>query len=444
MRFKDDGFRDEFSDAATESAAAFGDEYGFWADAPTVQLRRVRRHHHQQGPRADGNDRDRAVGQVHVARDAEPTRLLRRIDLASRPSTVARPLVPRNGEPILGRPDPVLMRVGAAVLALVLLVPAVNLLRGGGDGGATLQAATSAPATAAPPAGVIAVPRGVVPIVPSGESTGGAAAPVQAVSAAEQAASSGGGVAQAQVAPASQATKAMAPASQPAASAPAAVSSQTLASPPANSAASAAASANSSAPARVSCAKKYTVVKGDYWILIARKHSVTLREVLRANNAKTSTPLFPGRTVCLPANASPATTVPPTTKPPTTKPPTTKPPVTTQPPATTKPPVVTQPPATTRPPNTYTKDQVKQIIRDVWPDDLEDEAIRIATRESNLTPNVRNYCCFGLFQIYFNVHKSWLKDIGITSAEQLYDPKVNALAAFVLYKRAGGWGPWKL
>ena len=49
-----------------------------------------------------------------------------------------------------------------------------------------------------------------------------------------------------------------------------------------------------------------------------------------------------------------------------------------------------------------------QIIRDVWPDDLEEEAIRIATRESNLIPTVKNYCCYGLFQIYYNAHRTWL------------------------------------
>ena len=33
--------------------------------------------------------------------------------------------------------------------------------------------------------------------------------------------------------------------------------------------------------------------------------------------------------------------------------------------------------------------QVAQIIRDIWPDDQEDKAIAIATRESNLKPGVR-------------------------------------------------------
>jgi len=87
---------------------------------------------------------------------------------------------------------------------------------------------------------------------------------------------------------------------------------------------------------------------------------------------------------------------------------------------------------------------VIQIIREVWPDELEDEAIRIATRESNLIPTVRNFCCFGLFQVYYSVHKGWLSAMGVTSAEMLYDPRVNARAAYALYQRAGGWGPWKL
>jgi hypothetical protein len=55
---------------------------------------------------------------------------------------------------------------------------------------------------------------------------------------------------------------------------------------------------------------------------------------------------------------------------------------------------------------------------------------------------VKNYCCYGLFQIYFDQHKSWLAQMGVTSAAQLYDPTVNANAALALYNRAGGWGPW--
>jgi hypothetical protein len=85
---------------------------------------------------------------------------------------------------------------------------------------------------------------------------------------------------------------------------------------------------------------------------------------------------------------------------------------------------------------------VEQIIRDVWPDDLEDRALTIATRESRLIPTARNYCCHGLFQLYWSIHRGWLAEHGVTSVEQLYDPETNARMALVLFQRAGGWGPW--
>jgi hypothetical protein len=83
-----------------------------------------------------------------------------------------------------------------------------------------------------------------------------------------------------------------------------------------------------------------------------------------------------------------------------------------------------------------------QIIRDVWPDDLEARAIEIAWRESNHRSNVNNSCCYGLFQIHWYAHRSWLSTMGVTSATQLYDPTVNATVAYALYQRAGGFGPW--
>ena len=38
-------------------------------------------------------------------------------------------------------------------------------------------------------------------------------------------------------------------------------------------------------------------------------------------------------------------------------------------------------------------------------------------------------------------HKTWLASMGITSAAQLYDPRVNATAALALYNKSG-WAPW--
>jgi hypothetical protein len=152
------------------------------------------------------------------------------------------------------------------------------------------------------------------------------------------------------------------------------------------------------------------------------------------------------------------TTPPPTsrprpkpTSPPTTQAPRPAPPAPTSPPATAAPttaaPATTAVPATTAPapPSIrYSQADNEAVIRAVWPDDLEDRAVEIARRESNLHNDVRNYCCYGLFQIYWNVHRGWLAGLGVTSAEQLYDPVVNATAAFALYQRSGGWGPWSL
>ena len=87
-------------------------------------------------------------------------------------------------------------------------------------------------------------------------------------------------------------------------------------------------------------------------------------------------------------------------------------------------------------------DRAQAVIREVWPDDLEEQALRVAQRESNFVVTARNYCCYGLFQIYWSVHRGWLDELGITSSEQLYDARLNATAALHLYMRSGGWGPW--
>jgi hypothetical protein len=213
------------------------------------------------------------------------------------------------------------------------------------------------------------------------------------------------------------------------------------------------------------CPKIYEVIYGDYWLSIAKVHQVTLDELLAQNQASAEQPLYPGRLLCLPPNASeptvtttlapvaparaaavdpePATTTAPK-KPTTTT--TAAPTTTTVAPTTTKPtPTTTKPaPTTTEAPPTvhYDNSEIEAIIRAVWPDELEDKALVVANRESTLQPNVRNYCCFGLFQIYYETHKKWLAELGVQSAEDLYDPQVNTYAAYVLYQRAGGWGPW--
>jgi hypothetical protein len=222
--------------------------------------------------------------------------------------------------------------------------------------------------------------------------------------------------------------------------------------------------AESAVVAEQVCAVDYEVRGGDFWLRLADGAGVELAELLEANDATVDTPLYPGRTICLPAgsktpppppasntgsagsangssggsssgssggssgNSQPAPTAAP--RPAPTTPPT---PPTTAAPTTTAPPPPPPPPAPA---------QVEQIIRNVWPDDLEDKALRIAWRESNYQADVRNYCCYGLFQIYWSVHQSWLRGMGVNSAYDLYDAETNTRAAYALYQRAGGWGPW--
>jgi hypothetical protein len=87
---------------------------------------------------------------------------------------------------------------------------------------------------------------------------------------------------------------------------------------------------------------------------------------------------------------------------------------------------------------------VVQFIRDAWPDELEERALAIAQRESKLQPSALSgsKCCYGLFQIYYRWHTGWLPQVGITSPAQMFDPGLNAAAAYRLYQRSG-WGPWE-
>jgi hypothetical protein len=192
------------------------------------------------------------------------------------------------------------------------------------------------------------------------------------------------------------------------------------------------------------CGADYELAAGDYWIRIADAADVDLADLLAVNGASVDTVLVPGGSICLPIGAS--TPAPPTTSAPRaaataptaaaspTRSSATTPTVTTAPPA----PTTTVP---TRPAAVSAAEAVA-VIRSVWPDDLEERAIEIAWRESNHRSNVNNSCCYGLFQIHWEAHRSWLSSIGVTSAWQLYDAKLNAVAAYTLYQRSGGFGPW--
>ncbi len=190
------------------------------------------------------------------------------------------------------------------------------------------------------------------------------------------------------------------------------------------------------------CGQNYELGAGDYWIRIADAAGVSLADLLGVNNASVDTVLVPGRSICLPVGAT--TPAPPVAATPTRTPAATAPArggTSTQAPTTAAPATT---PATTSPPRpaAVPETQATAIIREVWPDELEERALEIAWRESNHRSNVNNFCCYGLFQIYYSVHRSWLASLGINSAEDLFDPRANAIAAYALYQRAGGFGPW--
>ena len=152
------------------------------------------------------------------------------------------------------------------------------------------------------------------------------------------------------------------------------------------------------------CVATYTVKIGDSWWRIAEKNNTNLRKVLRLNKATKTTKLLVGSTVCIPA---PTQVAPPAQK--------------------------------------FTRAEIIQIIRDVWPDELEERALAIVQRESKFQPGAvsGSRCCYGLFQIYYRWHKNWLPNVGVNSAEALLNPQLNAVAAYRMYQRNNGWGPWE-
>ena len=163
------------------------------------------------------------------------------------------------------------------------------------------------------------------------------------------------------------------------------------------------------------CARPYVAVKNDSWSRIATKTGVTMKALLAQNNATIDTMILVGDTVCLPKGT------------------------TWNQPSTKSTGLRNLPAPSTR----YTRREAAAVIREIFPDRLEERALAIAQRESKLNALSYSWCCVGLFQINWWAHKPWLKDIGVTKASQLLDARVNARAAYVMYKRNSGWGPWE-
>ena len=176
-------------------------------------------------------------------------------------------------------------------------------------------------------------------------------------------------------------------------------------------------SAPSPAGAKVAtgCVKTYTVKPNDSWSKIADKVHVTMALLLKVNKSSAKTLLLIGDIICLPrAAVTQAGTPAPSSG------------------------LKLNPPA-----KRYTASQSAAIIKEIFPDHLEQRAIAIAKRESKLNPAAYSWCCVGLFQIKWDSHKKWLNAMGISSAQELLDPYVATRAALQLYRRSNGWSPWE-
>lgn len=175
------------------------------------------------------------------------------------------------------------------------------------------------------------------------------------------------------------------------------------------------------------CGLKYTVQAGDSWYGIAGRAGVKAGPLAAVNGKTLASPLKVGQVICLPEGARrPAATT------------TTVARATNSSSSSSN--DMRQVPYS--PSRTYSRAEVEQIIRDVWPDDLENDAIFVVSRESRFNPGSRSSCCIGLFQINWSAHKKWLNANGVTDPTQLLDPVTNARMALVAWQRSGSWRPW--
>ena len=160
------------------------------------------------------------------------------------------------------------------------------------------------------------------------------------------------------------------------------------------------------------CVKPYTVKRNDSWSRIAEKVHVSMQLLLKVNKSGTKTMILIGDVICLPRAAVTAAAPPSGLN--------------------------LSPPA-----KRYSPSQAAAIIKEVFPDNLEQKAIAIAKRETHLNPAAWNSCCVGLFQLKWDSHKNWLQAMGIGSAQEMLDPYVASRAALQLYQRSNGWSPWE-
>ena len=99
-------------------------------------------------------------------------------------------------------------------------------------------------------------------------------------------------------------------------------------------------------------------------------------------------------------------------------------------------------PTTTAKPNRqYSTEEVKSLIRQMWPADSADKALDVAWRESNYLAAADNgWCCLGVFQINYASHQRRLAARGL-GRNGLFDARVNIEIALEIF-REQGWSPW--
>jgi hypothetical protein len=355
------------------------------------------------------------------------------------PLSPVAPLAERLG---LGAVDPLLARLGAIVVVAVLAIPLALSARGGAPDdvlaeSVAVPAAQATASVAAPNAGVApAAAQAPVVATAASQTDEVTQSPAPAAEATVESSAS------AQEPAAAIADADAAPGTTPSnvAAVPQSAAPTSVAVPAVPEAATVTEPADRDEPV---CALTYEAGAGDSWYRIADAAGVSPRALMAANGANLDTTIFPGDEICLPEGASmPSKPAPSTTAAPAaTQPPTTNAPTTTAKPTTT---TTVKPASTTSPPPApVSTSAVQDLIREIWPDELEDKALQIAYRESNYRSNAYNgTCCYGVFQIHWTSHKSWLDDHGITSTNDLFDARKNITAAYALYQRSGGWGPW--
>ena len=87
----------------------------------------------------------------------------------------------------------------------------------------------------------------------------------------------------------------------------------------------------------------------------------------------------------------------------------------------------------------FPEDKIATMVATGIAESLKDA--NIDTVKSGLDVNKKKEYSIGLWQINYKTHKDGvLKDIGITSPEQLRDPLTNAKAALAVYNERASWG----